>query len=51
MDALFAPDYDEHWGRICPTHERMLGRFLDRCAPEGRVLDAACGTGKYQTPP
>jgi hypothetical protein len=47
MDAHSAPDYDERWARICPTHERMLRRFLDRCAPDGRILDAACGTGKY----
>jgi len=47
MDTLFTPDCDEHWGRVCPTHERMMGRFLERCARGGKVLDAACGTGKY----
>ena len=47
MDALFAPDYDEHWGRVDPTHEAMLVRFLSLLLEEGVVLDAACGTGKY----
>ncbi len=47
MDALFAPGYDEHWGRVDPTHRSMLGRFLALCPPGGSVLDAACGTGKY----
>ena len=47
MDTLFAPDYDNHWGEVCPTHERMLNEFLGRCTPGGKVLDAACGTGKF----
>ena len=47
MDTLFAPDYDEHWGRVDPTHERMLDAFLSLCTPGGSILDAACGTGKY----
>jgi ubiquinone/menaquinone biosynthesis C-methylase UbiE len=24
-----------------------VGRFLSKLPPDGRVLDAACGTGKY----
>ena len=48
MDTLFAPIYDEHWGAtIDPAHRRMLDRFLARCPPRARLLDAACGTGKY----
>jgi SAM-dependent methyltransferase len=47
MDTLFAPGYDREWGAIAPTHRRMFERFLDRCPPQGRILDAACGTGKY----
>ena len=47
MDTLFAPGYDEHWGRVDPTHERMLGEFLSLLPAHGMVLDAACGTGKY----
>ena len=48
MDTLFAPIYDENWGAsIDPTHQRMMNRFLSLCPPHGRILDAACGTGKY----
>ncbi|HEX9122656.1 MAG TPA: methyltransferase domain-containing protein [Actinomycetota bacterium] len=45
-DAL-APDYDALWGRIEDTHRAFIERFLSTLPPEGRVLDAACGTGKY----
>ena len=42
-----AGDFDAHWGEIEPTHQTFVGRFLSRLPPDGRVLDAACGTGKY----
>jgi SAM-dependent methyltransferase len=45
-DAL-AGDFDAHWGEIEPMHHSFLERFLSRLPPAGRVLDAACGTGKY----
>lgn len=45
-DAL-APDYDAQWGEIEDTHRAFVERFLSMLAPDGRVLDAACGTGKY----
>jgi SAM-dependent methyltransferase len=45
-DAL-AGDFDARWGEIEPTHRIFVGRFLSRLPPDGRVLDAACGTGKY----
>jgi SAM-dependent methyltransferase len=45
-DAL-AGDYDAQWGEIAPTHQGFVERFLSRLPPTGRVLDAACGTGKY----
>jgi len=45
-DAL-APDYDAQWGEIEDTHRAFVGRFLSMLPPEGRVLEAACGTGKY----
>jgi SAM-dependent methyltransferase len=45
-DAL-AGDYDAQWGEIEPTHQGFVERFLSRLPPAGRVLDAACGTGKY----
>jgi SAM-dependent methyltransferase len=45
-DAL-AGDYDAQWGEIEATHQGFVERFLTRLPPAGRVLDAACGTGKY----
>jgi SAM-dependent methyltransferase len=48
-DAL-APDYDAHWGRVGDTHRAFVERFLRLLPPDGRVLDAACGTGKYFPP-
>jgi SAM-dependent methyltransferase len=45
-DALVG-DFDAQWGEIEPTHQAFVERFLSRLPPGGRVLDAACGTGKY----
>lgn len=48
MDRLFAPIYDAEWGAtISPSHRKFVERFLRLCPPEGLILDAACGTGKY----
>ncbi len=48
MDTLDARQYDERWGSyINPTHTIMVERFLSLCPPQGHILDAACGTGKY----
>lgn len=48
MDTIYAQQYDQHWGSyINPSHRHMLERFLDHCPKGGRILDAACGTGKY----
>jgi SAM-dependent methyltransferase len=45
-DAL-AGDFDAHWGKIEPLHHSFVERFLSMLPSDGRVLDAACGTGKY----
>jgi SAM-dependent methyltransferase len=45
-DAL-APVFDARWGDIEATHREFVDRFLAELPPDGRVLDAACGTGKY----
>jgi SAM-dependent methyltransferase len=45
-DAL-SPVFDARWGEIEDTHRAYVERFLSRLPPGGRVLDAACGTGKY----
>jgi ubiquinone/menaquinone biosynthesis C-methylase UbiE len=48
MDVLFAPVYDENWGRIIdPIHQRFVQKMVNLCPPGGTILDAACGTGKY----
>lgn len=47
MDTLFAPGYDNNWGDINPAHRSMISRFLSMCPAAPRILDAACGTGKY----
>lgn len=47
QDTLLAPSYDEHWGTIAPLHQQFFNRFLSLCPPQGHLLDAACGTGKY----
>lgn len=46
-DQIFAAIYDKHFGQIASTHRKFLARFLALLEPEGTVLDAACGTGKY----
>jgi SAM-dependent methyltransferase len=45
-DALSA-DFDAQWGEIEDSHRSFVERFLARLPPGARVLDAACGTGKY----
>jgi SAM-dependent methyltransferase len=47
QETLEAHSYDEHWGAIEPTHRQYFDRFLALCPPQGHLLDAACGTGKY----
>jgi hypothetical protein len=42
-----AGEFDAHCGEIEPMHHTFVGRFLSKLPPDGRVLDAACGTGKY----
>lgn len=45
-DAL-ADVFDASWGEIEDTHRGFVNRFLSTLPSGGRVLDAACGTGKY----
>jgi ubiquinone/menaquinone biosynthesis C-methylase UbiE len=47
QENALAPEYDERWGQIGETHRAFIERFLSKLPPGGRVLDAACGTGKY----
>jgi SAM-dependent methyltransferase len=47
FDTRHAPSYDAGYGEISPTHHRFVADVIRRCPPGGRILDAACGTGKY----
>jgi SAM-dependent methyltransferase len=47
MDTLFAPTYDEEWGRVSPSHEAFVGKLTGLTPDHALLLDAACGTGKY----
>jgi SAM-dependent methyltransferase len=47
QENTWAPEYDALWGEIEDTHREFVDRFLSMLPPGGRVLDAACGTGKY----
>jgi SAM-dependent methyltransferase len=42
-----AGEFDAQWGEIEPLHHSFVERFVSRLPPDGWVLDAACGTGKY----
>jgi len=42
-----APTYDREDVEITPTHRRFVEALLERSPANGRILDAACGTGKY----
>jgi SAM-dependent methyltransferase len=46
-DTLHAATYDQGYGEIGPLHRRFVADLIRRCPLGGRVLDAACGTGKY----
>ena len=46
-DSIFSIDYDKNWGNIEKIHEETLEKFLKLIIPNGKILDAACGTGKY----
>ena len=42
-----AEDYDREDEEMTSTHRRFVANLLERIPADGRVLDAACGTGKY----
>jgi SAM-dependent methyltransferase len=47
-DSRWAPLYGEKWGTYSnKTHLQFIQEFLRLLPPGGRVLDAACGAGRY----
>jgi SAM-dependent methyltransferase len=46
-DTHYAPTYDVDDAPTGDTHRRFVRDLLARCPAGGRVLAAACGTGKY----
>jgi SAM-dependent methyltransferase len=40
-------DEDPYWLEIDPTHRLFAARFLAMTPPLSRILDAACGIGRY----
>jgi SAM-dependent methyltransferase len=47
QENALAPVFDASWGEIEAPHQAFVEQFLSKLPPDGRVLDAACGTGKY----
>jgi SAM-dependent methyltransferase len=42
-----APTYDVETDYPAPLQPLFVGRLVDTCPPNGRILDAPCGTGQY----
>ena len=49
-DNLHAVGYDEGWGATPASHATWLARLAGIVPQGGRVLDAACGTGRAWPP-
>jgi cyclopropane fatty-acyl-phospholipid synthase-like methyltransferase len=47
-DTLWSPLYGERWGLYNNTsHQQFIHKFLRLIPPHSRILDAACGAGRY----
>lgn len=46
-DRLYSPTYDEDDTPITPMHRRFVERVIGSTPPDGTILDAPCGTGRY----
>ena len=47
-DTLWAPRYGEKWGVYSnATHQDFIQKFLKLLPSPGKILDAACGAGRY----
>ncbi len=48
FDTRWAPNYDEKWGVYDnTTHLQFLQELLNLLPPSCKILDAACGSGRY----
>lgn len=47
-DKIWSPLYGEKWGLYSnASHQEFIQKFLGLLPPSGRILDAACGAGRY----
>lgn len=47
-DTVWSPDYGEKWGHYPnETHQEFIKKLLNLIPQHSRVLDAACGAGRY----
>lgn len=46
-DKIFSLKYDEKWGYINLKHKENLNYIINLLPKNSKILDAACGTGKY----
>jgi 2-polyprenyl-3-methyl-5-hydroxy-6-metoxy-1,4-benzoquinol methylase len=47
-DTWWAPTYAEKWGTYSNTsHLEFIRKFLSRLPRQSKILDAACGAGRY----
>lgn len=46
-DREYSPTYDENDTSITATHRRFVEQLIESCPPDGTILDAPCGTGRY----
>jgi cyclopropane fatty-acyl-phospholipid synthase-like methyltransferase len=47
-DKLWAPEYGEKWGLYSNvSHLKFIGKILDLLPAHSKILDAACGAGRY----
>ena len=42
-----APTYDDGYDPVTPLHRQFVTWLIETCPERGKVLDAACGTGRY----
>jgi ubiquinone/menaquinone biosynthesis C-methylase UbiE len=47
FDVMYAPVYDESWGRIGESHAFYVTRVIQSLHPGDVILDAACGSGRF----